>query len=120
MTTTATTSGKPTLKEFLEGYGKAVEDAAPTKPWPTNYVMEDEVGGSELCIRHQNWTPCLGKHQRYDSSVRECHVTTDEHATFLLKLFHSGKITQDELTEQFTHVRNYRVVLSAEASSESL
>lgn len=109
---------KPTLDEFLRSFERGREPGM-VEPSLLNSSMEDATGGEEVCVRHLNWTPCLGNHQRYDSPVRECHVSTDQHATFLMRMFHSGRITKDELTEEFSHINNYRVVLSQE-STETL
>lgn len=87
--------------------------ATPKKNGPVK-IGTVEITPGELCIRHLRWTPCLGHHARYDSSVRECHITDSGMAGALLQQHHEGKMSKEELAEAFSNITNYTVQMTAE------
>lgn len=95
-----------------------IKRAAPKKKAEKRSVVIGAVEvpdiGSELCIRHIRWTPCLSNHSRYDSKIRECYVTTDRLAGALLRQHHEGNLSKDDLAEAFSNITNYTVQMTAE------
>lgn len=57
----------------------------------------------EVCIRHNHWWPCLGKHQRYDGEP--CEVTSSPSAIQIIREFHGGMMSLAETKKALKKIR---------------
>lgn len=78
--------------------------------WPLNAKMEEPTEDDAVCISHIRWFgPCLTSETRYDSKNLDCMVVRDHFVSEVLRRFHDGRITREEVKVLFREALSHGV-----------